>query len=105
YSGTNPQSVRAAESSTSAGHESTIRWRFSSTLYVIAAPGNALATTSRIAAADGLNARRLYAVRVSRLPGAAASVNRASTASGIAMNGIVVSGRTKQAYGSPFAAA
>ena len=35
YAGSKPQSARAAESSTSAGHESTMPCRFSSTLYVI----------------------------------------------------------------------
>jgi hypothetical protein len=44
-------------------------------------------------------------VRDSRSRGAAASFIRASDASGIAMNGIVVSGRTKHSYGSPRAAA
>ena len=38
-----------------------------------------------------------YAVRVSRVRGAAASASSASMASGIAMNGMRVSGRTKQA--------
>jgi hypothetical protein len=43
-------------------------------------------------------------VRVSRSRGAAASRISASTPSGI-MNGMRVSGRTKHAHGSPFAAA
>ena len=58
-----------------------------------------------VSAADGLNAATLYAVRVSDCRGACPSVSSASTASGIAMNGMVVSGRTKQAYGSFLAAA
>ena len=56
-------------------------------------------------AADRLNALTLYAVRDSFSTGACDSVISASIASGIAMNGIVVSGRTKHAYGSPRAAA
>src|SRR5919197_2394219 len=90
YVGAKPQSARAAESSTSAGHESTMPCRFGSTLNPIDACGNAATTTSRIADAERLNALRLYVVRVSRLRGADARASSASTASGIAMNGIVV---------------
>src|SRR4051812_48143174 len=103
--GLKPQSARAVLSSTSAGHESTMAWRFGSTAKVIAALGNAFSTTARMSSADRLNAATLYAVRVSFPTGAADSVSSASIASGIAMNGIVVSGRTKHAYGSPRAAA
>ena len=69
------------------------------------ASGNDRTTTARISSADGLNALTLYAVRVSRSAGTDARSISASTPSGIAMNGMRVSGRTKHAYGSPFAAA
>ena len=69
YSGEKPQSVRAAESSTSASQESTIPCRFWSILYVICAFGNAGRTTSRISAANWLHAPTLQAVRVSRSQG------------------------------------
>ena len=69
------------------------------------ARGNAATTTSRMSPAEGLKAVTLYAVRVSAWRGAAASASNASMPSGIAMNGIVVSGRTKQSYGSCCAAA
>ena len=44
YFGENPQSRRAAESSTSAGQLSTMPWRLMSFRYVIAADGNARST-------------------------------------------------------------
>ena len=105
YRGAWPQSRRAAASSTSAGQLSTIACRFSSTAVVSFAPGNAARTIASTSPAVGANAPMLYTVRVSRSRGAAASRRIASTASGMAMNGMPVSGHTKQAYGFPSAAA
>ena len=79
--------------------------RLASTAVEIAAWGNAACTVLRTSSAVGANAPMLYTERLSRSAGAVISLNTASTASGIAMNGIRVSGRTKHAYGSPFAAA
>src|SRR4030095_10687963 len=101
YTGANPQSRRAAPSSTSSGQESTILCRFSSVPHPTTAPGKAAITASWICWAVGLNAVRLYAVRVSRSRGALARSRSAEIASGIAMNGMRVSGRTKHVYGSP----
>src|SRR4030095_16435862 len=105
YRGAKPQSRRAAASFTSAGHESTIAWRFRSISHVIRALGNASTTTSQISRAVGLKAVTLYAVRDSFSRGVDASLISASIASGMAMNGMRVSGLTKHAYGSPRAAA
>ena len=63
------------------------------------------APASQISFAVGLKAVTLYAVRDSFSRGVEASLSSPSIASGIAMNGMRVSGRTKQAYGSPRAAA
>src|SRR4029453_2047839 len=100
YRGAKAQSRRAAASFTSAGHESTIAWRFLSISHVIRALGNASATTSQISRAVGLKAVTLYAVRDSFPSGVDASLIRPSIASGMAMKGMRVSGLTKQAYGS-----
>src|SRR4029077_14423886 len=105
YRGEKFQSLRAAESSTSAGHVSTIAWRLTSTLNEMSAAGNDSRTTSRISSADGLKAPTLYAVRRSLERSAAASVSSASTPSGIAMNGMRGAGRTKHEYESACAAA
>ena len=72
---------------------------------MIAAVGNAACTIASTSPADGANAADVVHRRVSFSRGAAASRSTASTASGIAMNGMRVSGRTKHAYGSPCAAA
>ena len=66
---------------------------------VICALGNARRTSARICSAEALNPERLYEVRVRRSFGADASVSSALMPSGIAMNGIVVSGLTKHPYG------
>ncbi len=105
YRGAKPQSRLAAPSLTSTGQESTIACRLLSVRHVMRASGNACCTTSQISFAVGLNAVTLYAVRDSFPRGVDASVSSPSMASGIAMNGMRVSGRTKHAYGSPRAAA
>ncbi len=61
------------------------------------ASGNARSAEARISSADGLNARTLYADADNRCGSATDSFSSASIASGIAMNGIRVSGRTKHA--------
>ena len=53
------QARRAAESSTSSGHESTIPCRLISVLQSIVAPGNARSTSALISSAEGLKAPRL----------------------------------------------
>lgn len=59
YLGAWPQSRRAAPSSTSAGHESTIPCRLASTAVVISARGNARRTTASTSPALGANAPML----------------------------------------------
>ncbi|MEZ5419632.1 MAG: hypothetical protein R2708_20125 [Vicinamibacterales bacterium] len=92
-----PPVAARGRSSTSAGQESTMPWRFTSVAQPMAAPGNAASTMSWISWAVGANAPTLYAVLVSASRGTAASRSRAFTPSGIAMNGMRVSGAHKQA--------
>ena len=76
-------------------------WRFASVSQVICASGNA--AHDRVADLLGRRVERADVVRRPRQPLARrrASCSSASTPSGMAMNGMRVSGRTKQAYGSP----
>ena len=64
---------------------------------MITADGNAFRTTASTSPALGANAPMLYTVRLSCAFGQFTNFQMASTASGIAMNGIRASGRTKQA--------
>ena len=104
--GANPQSARAAESSTSAGHESTMPCRLMSVFHVICASGNARSTSCvnlfrrRVERREVVGRARQSIARRGRQRRAARA-----TPSGMAMNGMRVSGRTKHAYGSPLAAA
>ena len=58
-------------------------------------PGNAPRTIASTSPADGANAPTLYTVRVRFPRGASTNRRMLSTASGMAMNGMRVSGRTK----------
>jgi hypothetical protein len=64
---------------------------------VIRAAGNRRRTRAASSSALALNPRTLYTELVSAADGACAMASSASIASGIAMNGIRVAPRTKQA--------